>query len=274
MRGPPIPHRVALFSTPRRYTRQREILLSFACLTLIFVVQFALWGFPPFQISVVEGAKHEVELYAYNPPGRGDGSDLDVLWRSWDDFPKDSNLMILEDSQLQSTGKIVPIGEAHEPGLLHRGLWLALLREGNEEGRYEIYLLQRGPFLKTCPGAWGLVGEHSDQGETWIDTARRAMREELNFKDDKHRKLINLLSNQSVLVRTHYKEVGRRDLQATGIFAVVISRNEASKIRPDDEVADTKWVPIGELQGMHMCNQEITFLTKLVVQLLKRNGFD
>ena len=60
---------------------------------------------------------------------------------------------------------------------------------------------------------------------------------------------------QSVLVQTHYKELGRRDLQATGIFAVVISRNEARKIRPRDEVADTKWVPNGELQGIHMCNQ-------------------
>jgi isopentenyldiphosphate isomerase len=251
--------------------------LSFACLTLILVVQFALWGlFPSSQISIVEGDTHEVELYTYNPPGRGDdGSDLDPrVWRSWDDFPNDSNLMILEDSKLQSTGEIVPIGEAHEPGLLHRGLWLALLREGNEEGRYEIYLLQRAPFLKTCPGAWGLVGEHSDQGEAWIDTARRAMREELNFKEDKHRKFVNLLSNQSVLVRTHYQELGRRDLQATGIFAVVISRKEARKIRLDDEVADTKWVPIGELQGMYMCNQEITFLAKLVVQLLKQNGFE
>jgi 8-oxo-dGTP pyrophosphatase MutT (NUDIX family) len=101
------------------------------------------------------------------------------------------------------------------------------------------------------------------------------MREELKLQDGNH-KLVNLLfNNQSVLVRTPYMEMGRRrDLQATGLFAVCISQDEANKIQPDEEVADVKWVPIKELETMHMCNKEITDLAKLVAQRLKQQGFD
>jgi isopentenyldiphosphate isomerase len=179
----------------------------------------------------------------------------------------------LEDADLESTGKIVPIGDAHGPGLLHRGLWLAVLRKGMDDSKHEIYLLKRAPSLKTCPGVWGPVGEHSNSGESWEETARRAMREELTLQDGKH-KLVNLLPNQSILVRTPYAELRRRELQATGLFAVSLSRDEANEIQPDEEVADVKWVPIQELETMHMCNKEIADLAKLMAQCLKQQGFD
>lgn len=214
-----------------------------------------------------KGSMHLVELYAYNPPGER------MSWSAWDEFPDDSNLMVLEDANLNSTGTIVPIGEAHTMGLLHRGIWLAVLRKGQDDGQHhEVMLLRRAPSLKTCPGAWGLCGEHSDPGEPWVETAGRAMREEL-LLDHAHHTLVNLLPQQSLLVRTPYTDLGRRDLQATALFAIRISHAEGNKIQPDEEVAEVKWIPIEELQNVHACNAEITDLAKLVGYYLKQHGF-
>lgn len=215
-----------------------------------------------------KGSMHLVELYAYKPPGER------MSWTAWDDFPDDSNLMVLEDANLNSTGNVVPISTAHTIGLLHRGLWLAVLRKSQGDGQhYQVMLLRRAASLKTCPGAWGLCGEHSDPGEPWVETAGRAMREELQLDHSQHT-LVNLLPQQSLLVRTQYTELGRVDLQATALFAVKISQEEADNIKPDEEVAEVKWIPIEELQNVHACNAEITDLATLVGSYLKQHGFD
>jgi len=206
---------------------------------------------------------HRVELYSYL-------STKDIKWRAWDDFPTDSNLMILDDDKLTCENKIVPIDVAHEHGLFHRGIWIAVLRKSKD--RHEILLLRRASTLKTCPGAWGLCGEHSDPGEAWVDTARRALQEELQIVD-KTLMIVNLLPNQSVLVRTPYTELGRKDLQATGILAVELNQELASSIQPDEEVDEIEWVPIHELQTVHACNAEISALAKFVGQRLKQHGF-
>jgi 8-oxo-dGTP pyrophosphatase MutT (NUDIX family) len=234
---------------------------------LLTVVRRGRLRLPLEDDSQEKGSMHLVELYAYNPPG--------MSWSSWDDFPDDSNLMVLEDANLNSTGKIVPISEAHTLGLLHRGLWLAVLRKGlgQDEHHHQVMLLHRAPSLKTCPGAWGLCGEHSDPGETWDETAKRAMREELQLDHTQHT-LVNLLPQKSLLVRTPYTDLGLVELQATALFAVRISHEEGNSIQPDEEVAEIKWVPIEELQNVHSCNAEITDLAKLVGYYLKQHGFD
>ena len=241
--------------------------LTAFCLLLVFVRR----GRVPLSLDSqhLRGSMHLVELYAYNPPDERMSS-----WTAWDDFPDDSNLMVLEDANLKSTGTIVTIGEAHSRGLLHRGMWLAVLRRGQDDDqRYEVMLLRRAASLKTCPGAWGLCGEHSDAGEPWVETARRAMTEELQLDHAQHT-FVNLLPQQSLLVRTPYTELGRVDLQATALFAVTISHDEGDNIHPDEEVAEVKWVPIDELQNVHACNAEITDLAKLVGYYLKQHGFD
>jgi len=217
--------------------------------------------------AVATGAMHRVELYSYRSP-----SSKGARWSSWGDFPQDSNLMVLEDDKLTSTGDIVPINIAHKQGLLHRGIWIAVLRSRGNNDDHEILLLRRTPSLKTCPNAWGLCGEHSDPGEDWVNTASRAILEELHV-DDSNISVVNLLPGQSVLVRTPYTDLGRRDLQATGILAVVLTQEQANSIQPDDEVAGIKWALIDELETIHACNDEISALAKFVGQRLKHLGF-
>ena len=73
--------------------------------------------------------------------------------------------------------------------------------------------------MKTCPGAWGLVGEHSNPEEPWRTTAARALREELGLSiDDDDPGLVNLAPGTSYLVKVAYDDVKRRDLQATALF--------------------------------------------------------
>jgi len=76
---------------------------------------------------------------------------------------------------------MVPIGAAHDRGLLHRGVWIGVLRGPATEA--ELLLLQRSDRVVTCPTAWGLVGEHSAPSEAWESTVRRAVREELGVVD-------------------------------------------------------------------------------------------
>jgi hypothetical protein len=79
--------------------------------------------------------------------------------------------------------------------------------------------------------------EHSDPGEAWVETAGRAMREELHLDHSQHT-LVNLLPQQSLLVRTPYTDLGRVDLQVTALFAVLILKKEGRKIQRDEEVAE------------------------------------
>ena len=126
-------------------------------------------------------------------------------------------------------------------------------------GGDEILLLHRSMSMKTCPGAWGLVGEHSNPEEPWRTTAARALREELGLSiDDDDPGLINLAPGTSYLVKVAYDDVKRRDLQATALFFYRVPSD--AKLHFDDEVAGTRWVAPRELKKLEFCNAEITAL--------------
>lgn len=198
----------------------------------------------------VSGQHHKVELYSYR------GSQL-----SWDDF--DRNLQVLSDNLLTSRNISVPIETAHVQGLLHRGIWIVVLNV-----QRQVLLLRRAESLKTCPGEWSLVGEHSEEREQWHDTVERALLEELRIRPSK---IVNLLpSNDSVLVRTVYKETGKREAQATALFAAFVDRATQEQIVPDHEVAEWQWRPVSELEAMpSFCNIEITDLAHFVAKRLR-----
>jgi ADP-ribose pyrophosphatase YjhB (NUDIX family) len=131
----------------------------------------------------------------------------------------------------------------------------------------EVLILRRGQQLKTCPGAWGLVGEHSNEGEPWAETDRRAMQEELQvFNAEEPVPLVN----GSLLVQCDYPELGKKELQATGLFAAQIP--SGTNITFDSEVADTKWVRTTDLAAFAMpgrfCNDEIAALGRVVADRL------
>ncbi|CAE8632465.1 unnamed protein product, partial [Polarella glacialis] len=125
------------------------------------------------------------------------------LLSSWLDFPVNSSLMPLADSQLHSLNVTVPIDKVHGEGLLHRGAWIAVLRKPalHSSGPLEILLLRRGLHLKTCPGGWSLVGEHANLGEEWRSIVLRALREELTLDVDDLRP-VDLTPGHSLLVKT------------------------------------------------------------------------
>ena len=196
----------------------------------------------------------DVAIYSYE--GRKD----------WADFAGMHNLDQLDDARIVSRGATVPIGTAHAEGLFHRGLWLAVARR-RDGGGDEILLLHRSMKMKTCPGAWGLVGEHSNPEEPWRTTAARALREELGLSvHDDDPGLINLAPGISYLVKVAYDDVKRRDLQATALFFYRLPND--AKLQFDDEVAGARWVAPRELKKLEFCNAEITALAGVVAELI------
>ena len=243
-----------------------------------------------------EGVEHRVELYQYLPPPDHHENDNNnnkkkPPWSAWKDMDVNANLLRLADANLVSKNHIVPIGVAHRQGLLHRGLWMAVLRRDDHDKanprkpNYKVLLLERSSTLKTCPGAWGLVGEHSEQGESWKDTALRALSEELQLhlepssqQQQPQTKLVNLLPHHSILVRTDYTELKRRDLQATALFAIVLTGPDIARLQPDAEVASMQWVPIGDLlldtnHKNQYCNPDISALADFVGRRLMELGY-
>ena len=191
-----------------------------------------------------------------------------VQRNNWVDFESMHNLDALDDSRIVSRKTTVLISTAHAEGLFHRGLWLAVARP-RDGGGDEILLLHRSMSMKTCPGAWGLVGEHSNPEEPWRTTAARALREELGLSiDDDDPGLVNLAPGTSYLVKVAYDDVARRDLQATALFFYRIPSN--APLHFDGEVAGTRWVAPRELKRLEFCNAEITALAGVVAELIHR----
>merc|ERR1712039_884553 len=113
------------------------------------------------------------------------------------------------------------------------GVWIAVL---DNNGR--VLLLKRGAELRTCPGTWGLVGEHLLNLEKPEALVRRALDEELGaqlWASVVHS--INLTATP-VWYRRDY-DAGRIDRQATWLWAIVlqVSAQEAL-LQPDQEVMD------------------------------------
>ncbi|CAE8656880.1 unnamed protein product [Polarella glacialis] len=219
-----------------------------------------------------EGSGHQTELYYFAEKSL-DAVPSDVrLLSAWLDFPVNSSLMPLADSQLHSLNVTVPIDKVHGEGLLHRGAWIAVLRKPalHSSGPLEILLLRRGLHLKTCPGGWSLVGEHANFWEEWGSIVLRALREELKLDVDNLRP-VDLTPGHSLLVKTAYTTNNRLELQATKLFYVVVS--EASHIEPDSEVSEVAWLTLQAFSakladGLDVCNDELGQLVKLVVRKL------
>ena len=234
----------------QRLSRSTRAAAAFVLCSLVFV---RLWH--------TSAPEHpDVAIYSYE--GRND----------WADFAGMHNLDRLDDSRIVSRKTTVPIGTAHSQGLFHRGLWLAVARR-RDGGGDEILLLHRSMSMKTCPGAWGLVGEHSNPEEPWRTTAARALREELGLSiDDDDTGLVNLAPGISYLVKVAYDDVKRRDLQATALFFYRIPGD--AKLHFDDEVAGTRWVAPRELKRLEFCNAEITALARVAAELIHGGRVD
>lgn len=187
-------------------------------------------------------SSHNIELFSVN--------DGDMEKSSWGDFRIGSNLEVLNDDSLYSLDQIVPIDRVHHEGLLHRGIWIALTRAavgGVGASHREVLLIKRTLDMKTCPGSWGFIGEHSNPGESWIETATRALTEEVNLTGHVP---VDLLHGRSLLVQTQYLTSNRRELQATKLYHLHLSIDESKGVEGDSEVADMQWLTMSNVSSM------------------------
>eukprot|EP00976_Prorocentrum_cordatum_P080491 1184001-Prorocentrum_minimum.AAC.1 len=83
------------------------------------------------------------------------------------------------DDSLHPGLRRLPIETVHKQGLPHRGSIIFVMNE-----HHELLLLRRAPTMKTCANSWAIVGEHSEPGEDYIETARRGLREMLSLMSE------------------------------------------------------------------------------------------
>jgi len=200
---------------------------------------------------------------------------------------------------------------AHRLGRIHMGSWIYIVDStltttttmaSSSSSNPRILLLKRGLQLVTCPGMWGLVGEHTNRDEPQIETVRRAIMEELGPRVLEHVTTHGRIRNVTALplyYERHYGEAngGRIDRQVTYVWLVEmnlgarkISRDgnyestidqiieEDGFFEFDSEVAETKWLPIDELEQWvkedtddkkFFCHETIISLTNLGLERLK-----
>ena len=236
-----------------------------------------------FALSVLQkGAtdvQHRTELFQFTPSSRGSspkapnkGLNGTHAGAEWKDFLPGSNMMRIPERNLRTRNFTVPIQRAHGPeGLLHRGIWLAVVRLPARD----VLLLRRVASLATCPRALGFVGEHAAPREPWRGVAARALREELGLAGGDLRPA-DLLPGEAVLVRTNYGLSGRRELQATKLYAVGLRQDQAARVQPDAETTAAEWRALPQLRAdlalpsaaHEFCVPALRDLARLVTRLV------
>eukprot|EP00038_Savillea_parva_P003187 m.122133 g.122133 ORF g.122133 m.122133 type:complete len:292 (-) comp11096_c4_seq1:216-1091(-) len=180
---------------------------------------------------------------------------------SWESFSSKDALTPLFDAHMRPRRFQVAESEAHgaDTAVLHRGVWLAVMsRPAPSNGLMKVLLLKRPLEAATCPGVWGLVGSHSLPHETWIETAQRALYEQLGLSREEaeaqqHVLLRGAHGEESVLMRSDYNGEStdkERELQATALVAVVLPDDLVEKIAPVDKEAGVEWVTYGDMESM------------------------
>lgn len=207
-----------------------------------------------------EVTKHPVEIFEFDSKSR---------WVDFDGNFEYGKLRPLAATKLRGAGAKTA-DEAHASGELHRGVAVAVLRPAADRKRNDcdVLLTKRASHMATCAGSWTLVGEHAMEGETFRQTAVRALSEELGLGKDGV-EIADLLppaeggGESFVLLQTPYADL-ERDLQATGVFAAKLSRRAARSVSFDKDVDEWKWVEQGELRDVDACTPEIAALNRVI----------
>lgn len=121
--------------------------------------------------------------------------------------------------------------------------------------------------LKTCPGFWGFLGEHTHPDETPQQMAERALMEEVGL-DSSHIQLSTNMTHGPVMYYRKYPD-GRIDDQLTWLWLVALKgKGTETPLKFDDEVAESKWMGIGEAQRWvkqtpsDFCHETVSTLIK------------
>ena len=191
------------------------------------------------------------------------------------------HLSEVASSALQPSGASAPIGEVHSRGLLHRGIWLAVLNHAGQ-----LLLLRRSSRTVTCPSAWSLVGEHCQPGEPATDTAQRALREELGLASEAQRQIAIERLGPDLLFKSDYSVDGglaagsgrvKQDLQVTTLLVATLPAR-TPRFTFGDEVSETRWIRVESVGrwanssgAKELCNAPIRELLFVVLRRLRQH---
>ena len=122
----------------------------------------------------------------------------------------------------------------HTKGLHHRGVWVYV----TDENGYML-VVWRPAHMRTCASAWCIIGEHSIPQESWTDTAKRGMREELGWS----RSDVLSVSAVGSLYFNHTYANGKRDSQLCTIFHVVVKGGKRRPVVKESfEIGRSRWI--------------------------------
>lgn len=133
-----------------------------------------------------------------------------------------------------------PQREAHEKGIIHRVIRVYLY---NSKG--ELLIQKRGDHLRTNPGKWNeSVAGHVDEGESYLEAAKREMEEEIGVHGIELKELKKIYSEEI--------EENKRK-RFTTLYTAVYD----GEVHPDfDEVSEVKWILPEELRRELKDNSE------------------
>lgn len=224
--------------------------------------------------------------------GTGEDNDQQVFTYQDPSFNQSHLNTVNPQTDLKSNG-FMGIDRAHRDGRVHTGSWIYVIDTSlaNNDSSPRILLLKRDNQLVTCPGTWGLIGEHTYRDESPIATARRAIYEELGNRLLVHVQKsgsIRSLTQHPVLYDRHYgpDNGDRIDRQVTYLWLVelnlpVVDRVSAAErlLDLDGEVSEHTWIDLKVLEkwvmnnstetSLDFCHSTITSLIALGLRAVK-----
>lgn len=147
----------------------------------------------------------------------------------------DSPILIVDEND-KPVGA-VPKEEAQKKGLIHRIVQVVV-----EDPDGHLLLQKRSNVTKLYPGRWDVsVGGHVDEGEDYLEAAKREMAEEIGLNDVKLKELGNYRRNSQF----EWRQLNR----FYRVYKTVVPKT--TKFNPEaDEVAELRWFTVAEIQRM------------------------
>ncbi len=159
-------------------------------------------------------------------------------------FEEPNHLDSIDVSEL-FPGRVKDINTIHLEGVMHKGTWI-LVSDVDDM----VFVAKRSSDMKTCPNAWGFVGEHFALDESMKDNVKRCLEEELGSDIVPEIQSMDELFEKPLFYKKDYaNNQGRKDRQIT--YGVVVKLGKSYKdisFHFANEIASQKWIPAKELQ--------------------------
>ena len=159
-------------------------------------------------------------------------------------------------------GRLKDINSIHLEGVMHKGTWI-MISDVNDT----LFVAKRSKDMKTCPNAWGFIGEHFASDERLNQNVRRCLEEELGPHIVSEIQTIEELFPQPLFYKKDYptttadkkkkedeketKGQQRKDRQIT--YAVIVKLGKSytdmdPSLQFANEIVNHKWITAKELQ--------------------------